>query len=996
MFFKYSTCLIHPKKSRGRAVNEDLPEEPTKPKQKPSKVTHATKEPVALKKVTASSKKKLTKRKLVLSDETDISEKNWNQTYDSSGKLKGIEILSNVAQFEIDTLKAQKANRHESRLQPHVGGSSEGTGSKPRVPDELTGKSVGSTDEEVFHVVPRDENPKSPPSDLSDNDDLNESEDDDDERVETDDDRDDDEEEVDRSTDIKETDAESTESDDEHQGKGDADMNIEQEVEKEIQSLSSGFANQFLFNSPNASLLGTITEPAEGDITSIMDVPIQQDVPTVVLEPLNVVTVTVIPEATQAPPPPPAVTTVTLTTQVPNTVAVSFVVQRFSKMKQFVKQLKETNFGSVIHDSITLQVPSIVDKYLGSSVPDAFRKELLANNAALKKELSELNYKEVIKESVEAHVVKEVKNLLPQIFPKAVSDFATPIIEESVKAHAVNEDIIKESVKAHAIAKSLISLAQSSSSHQSAIETAKSLSELELKQILYDKMLKSGSSCSHQTHEELFNALTWSIKLDESISTQSTKPDPIPKKRDRGDDDKDEDPSAGSNQGKETNKMRTRKETESLQKSSNPKESSRVKPPSKPSKSRKSRSANDVVEETVFEMGLYDNDWYKKYPSLEPQDPDWNTVKKINDAQEQPWFKEKVNAAIPPLTFDELMSTPIDFSAFAMNRLGLKTLSREVLVGPVFNLLKGTYKSYGELEYNFEECFCALTDQLDWTNPEGYDRPDMGKPLPLIEKDCRLTIPVEIFFNNDLEYLKGDKAKRTYCSPITKMPAARYTMEGIEDLIPNLWCSMITTYEKDALLGIKHWRSQRPQFYRAMINKKSKHKVFLKLRIMSVISVMVEKKLGYGYLKEIVIKRVDQQQYKFKEGHFPDLNLSDIEDMLLLIAQQKINNLDGDVIVDFVTALKMFTRSIVVQRVEEVYDGILYSVHKTLHTRLQNLNLGFNPKSDMPNRAWSTKDQERTSTILKKIDVVLLKRRITRSLEVLVGGRKTKMDKRLL
>ncbi|GKG63842.1 hypothetical protein Tco_0647209, partial [Tanacetum coccineum] len=44
---------------------------------------------------------------------------------------------------------------------------------------------------------------------------------------------------------------------------------------------------------------------------------------------------------------------------------------------------------------------------------------------------------------------------------------------------------------------------------------------------------------------------------------------------------------------------------------------------------------------------------------------------------------------------------------------------------------------------------------------------------------------------------------------------------------------------------------------------------------------------------------------------------------LLLIAQQKINNLDGDVIVEFVTSLKMFTRSIVIQnRVEDVQLGI--------------------------------------------------------------------------
>ncbi|GJT38215.1 hypothetical protein Tco_0938080 [Tanacetum coccineum] len=526
--------------------------------------------------------------------------------------------------------------------------------------DELTGKYV-VLDEgaDIQLEVPDetknlDENPKSLPSDTIDQneskeseDDENESKDDDDERVKTDDDRDNEEEDDDRSINIKETDTERTNFDEEHQGKGDADMNIEPKVEKEMskekpkgdaqateaqpnddnkdkfeflqptlsQSLSSGFANQFLLNFPNASLLGTITELAEGDIISMIDVHIQQDVPNVVPEPFHTIIVYVIPEATQAPPPLLAAAT----------------------------QLKETDFSSVIHDFIMSQVPSIVDNYLRSSLPNAFCKELQANNTALKKELSKLNYKEVIEESVKAHVVTKVKNFLPQFLPKAVSDFATPIIEESVKAHAVNEDVIEESVKAHV-------------------------------------------------------------------------------KRDRDDDDQDEDPSVGSNQGK---------------------------PISKPSKSGKSRSANDTVKEIVFEMGSDDvdqtfekmvdaseqpspdanteqpspnvaanpkrqkNDWYKKSPSPEPHDPDWNTIKKIDDAREQSWFKEKVNIAVPSLTFDELMSTPIDFSAFAMNRLGLTTLTREVLVGHVFNLLKGTCKSYGELEYNFEECFRALPDQLD-------------------------------------------------------------------------------------------------------------------------------------------------------------------------------------------------------------------------------------------------------------------------------------------
>nr|GEW02297.1 hypothetical protein [Tanacetum cinerariifolium] len=462
----------------------------------PPKKSRATNEPATPKKTTTSSKKKITKRKLVLIYETKDEE-----------------------DLEHRSLSRKKRIPKTVFIQE-----------PPSAPVKQTYESS-------------DENPKSPPSDLFDNDDLNEFKDHDDERVETDDDDDDEiaetdddcddeEEEVDRSTNIK--------SDDEHQGKGDADMNIKQEVEKEMSD----------------------EKHKEGNITSIKAVPIQQDVPTIVPEPLHAVIMTVIPDTTQVPPP-PTTTTLTLVTQVSNTEAVSFVVQRFSKMEQFVKQLKETNFKLVIHDSITSQVPSIVDKYFGSSLPDACCKEFLANNAALKKELSELNCKEVIKESVKAHVVKEFKNFLPQSLPKAVSDFATPIIKESVKAHAVNEDVIEESVKAYVV---------------------------------------------NKVKNFLPHFLPKEIKLDESKSTRSTKHDQIPKKRDCSDDDQYEDPFVGSNQCKQIKKRRIRKETESSNKSSTPKESTKGKPTSKPSKYEKSRSANDTVEETVFEMGSDDVD----------------------------------------------------------------------------------------------------------------------------------------------------------------------------------------------------------------------------------------------------------------------------------------------------------------------------------------------------------------------------------------------------
>ncbi|GJV04144.1 hypothetical protein Tco_1337713 [Tanacetum coccineum] len=141
-----------------------------------------------------------------------------------------------------------------------------------------------------------------------------------------------------------------------------------------------------------------------------------------------------------------------------------------------------------------------------------------------------------------------------------------------------------------------------------------------------------------------------------------------------------------------------------------------------------------------------------------------------------------------------------------MNRLKLNKIIRADLVGPVFNLLKGTCKSCVELEYNMEECYRALIDQLDWANPKGHKSPvDMSKPLPLQDKEGRLIIPVEFFFNNDLEYLKAGNKERMYSSSITKTLAARYTLEGIEFMILTLWSPIIIAYDKDAALGISYW-----------------------------------------------------------------------------------------------------------------------------------------------------------------------------------------------
>ncbi|GJS02817.1 hypothetical protein Tco_0319325 [Tanacetum coccineum] len=73
--------------------------------------------------------------------------------------------------------------------------------------------------------------------------------------------------------------------------------------------------------------------------------------------------------------------------------------------------------------------------------------------------------------------------------------------------------------------------------------------------------------------------------------------------------------------------------------------------------------------------------------------------------------------------------------------------------------------------------------------------------------------------------------------------------------------------------------------------------------IISVKRIKVVKKYGYGYLDEIVVKRVDKKDYTFLECDFPRLNQNDIKDMYLLKIQDKIHHIDGVDEFDLINAL---------------------------------------------------------------------------------------------
>ncbi|GJW23336.1 hypothetical protein Tco_0033958 [Tanacetum coccineum] len=168
-------------------------------------------------------------------------------------------------------------------------------------------------------------------------------------------------------------------------------------------------------------------------------------------------------------------------------------------------------------------------------------------------------------------------------------------------------------------------------------------------------------------------------------------------------------------------------------------------------------------------------------------------------------------------------------------------------------------------------------------------------------------------------------------------------------------------------MGIKHWVERRKLWYQSQVNKFYKQNVYSTKAILGVKSVSANKLHGYGHLEEIVVKRSDQQLYKFKEGDFVDLHLNDIEDMLLLAVQHKLFHLDGNVIVDFIVALRMFTRSLILKRrVEDLPLGVESYQKKLIITKPQKtfpeieFKEPYTPSYDPPKIVYEDLDKQKS------------------------------------
>ncbi|GJV74741.1 hypothetical protein Tco_1506325 [Tanacetum coccineum] len=549
------------------------------------------------------------------------------------------------------------------------------------------------------------------------------------------------------------------------------------------------------------------------------------------------------------------------------------------------------------------------------------RDEPQAENADFINKLDD-NIKKIIKDQIKEQVKAQVSKILSKI---------EKTVNKQLEAEVLTR-LYNESKTSHAI--------------------AANLSELELKKILTDKMESNKSIHRSDAQKNLYKALVDAYENEKLIL--NTYGETVSFKRRRNEEDKDEEPSAGSNWGSKRRRAGKKPKLTSAPKEKTSKTTGKSTEGSK--SHQKSTDEFDQAEEPMqttkdleepthqeFKTGVTEDqpdeetsqlpNWFQKPAKPPTPDRDWNRTLPDAHRPVKPWLSSLTHMEDPRELFNELMDTPLDFSAFVMNRLKVDTLTPELLAGPTFELMKGSCKSLVELEYFFEEVYKATTDKLDWNNPEDH------------------------FINNNLAYLSCGVSSRTYTTSVTKTKAANYrNIKWIKDLVLN--------------------------------TMESARDVYSKRRIIAVTKLQIVEWHNYKHLGWIIVRRDDDKLYTFKEGDFNRLRIQDIEDMLLFLIQGKLTNLTVEERLAFNVSLRIsylkrreaYTaysnpRGFIYQnkdkknrfmRIDELHkfsDGLLNDVRTALDDHLKGIRMKY-----LPQTIWRQSDRDKVGATIQEID----------------------------
>nr|GEZ16359.1 hypothetical protein [Tanacetum cinerariifolium] len=169
-------------------------------------------------------------------------------------------------------------------------------------------------------------------------------------------------------------------------------------------------------------------------------------------------------------------------------------------------------------------------------------------------------------------------------------------------------------------------------------------------------------------------------------------------------------------------------------------------------------------------------------------------------------------------------------------------------------------------------------------------------------------------------------------------------------------------YDKNALWGVSHWGRKRQQFYGFAVNRESAHDVYSKRRIIAVTELKIVEWHSYKHLDWITLTNLTvEERFAF--------NVSLRMFTRSIVIQRRVEDLQLGV-ESYQKKLNL-TKPDRLMRIDELHkfhDGTLTDVRTTLDDRLKGIRMRY-----LPQTIWRNRDKDRAAAMIQAIDKRLKK-----------------------
>ncbi|GJY41150.1 hypothetical protein Tco_0428420 [Tanacetum coccineum] len=417
-----------------------------------------------------------------------------------------------------------------------------------------------------------------------------------------------------------------------------------------------------------------------------------------------------------------------ITTTLPEITPFIALQLRVAKLEQDMSEVKKTDHSAAVLASIKSQVPTVVDKYLGTKLDDALLRILERHTADLIEKYSVLPGPESIKNQESKKSPKEIIRIKRE----------QALIEDENAMEKEVADKVKDHKRKH----------DSDDDEDDDDEGPPAGSN-------------QGKSTKRRRHD---SGASGSAQPPSKDSEQSTK------------NKLDSDASAAQQPPAHTSsEPQSEQSSDDIQ-----------------IQNEEQDSDSDDNDNAHVPKVQSTTSWFRPIPEEDrpaTPEPEWTIPSNDYPEPENNWANVYATTYQDPEE-NKLQRKTGDIGSFIKwfcKRTGKKKLCKADLEGPTFNLVKSFHKNSVSLQFQMDECYKLLTDKVDLVNPEGHQiLRNVYEPLPLGGPPGQVSIQPQFFFNKDLEYLlSGDKERKTALS-ISKLKAARYLDFGLEELVLSL------------------------------------------------------------------------------------------------------------------------------------------------------------------------------------------------------------------